>query len=100
LDGKNIAPCLMENAPSPHQSLYWQNGNQWAVRKGDWKLYANAQDPSSSQPVPGADAKLLLVNLLDDPGERTNLAEQQKERVEELRLLRREYEARVKQNTL
>ena len=96
LDGKNIAPCLTENAPSPHQSLYWLSGNQWAVRKGDWKLYANATDPSSSKPMSEQDKKLMLVNLANDISEQTNLVEQRKEIVDELLMLQKEYDARIK----
>ena len=95
LDGKSIAACLSENTPSPHESLYWQSGNQWVVRRGNWKLYGNPQDPSTSTPIPEKDARLFLSNLEDDPGERTNLAEQRKEIVGELLTLQKQYEVRV-----
>lgn len=95
LDGKNIVPCLTENASSPHESLYWQSGNQWALRKGDWKLHANARDPSTPKPMSAEDAKLLLTNLKDDPGEQTNLAAQRKEIVEELLSMQKEYKTRI-----
>ncbi|MCL2622920.1 MAG: sulfatase, partial [Planctomycetaceae bacterium] len=95
LDGKNIAACITDNASSPHHALYWQSGNQWAVRKGDWKLYGNPQDPSTSKPMPEQDAKLFLANLQDDPGERNNLVEQRKDIVEELLAVRKQYEERI-----
>ena len=95
LDGMSIAGCLSEYAPSPHDSLYWQSGNQWVVRKGNWKLYANPQDPSSSVPIPEKDAKLFLSNLNDDPGERSNLVEQRAEIVEELLTLQKRFQARI-----
>ena len=95
LDGKSVASCLLDNTPSPHESLYWQLGDQWAVRKGDWKLYANPQDPSTSVPMPEKDAKLFLSNLRDNPQERTNDAEQRKEIVEELLAIQKQYDARV-----
>ena len=94
LDGKSLVSCLTDNSPTPHESLYWQSGNQWAVRKGNWKLYANPQDPSSLAPMPEKDARLFLGNLKTDPGERTNLAEQRQEIVEELLTLQKQYEGR------
>ena len=95
LDGKDISGSIRENAPSPHESLYWQSGNQWAVRQGDWKLCGNPQDPSTPGPMPEKDAKLFLGNLKDDPGERNNLVEERKDIVEELLAIRKRYEDRI-----
>ena len=100
LDGKNIAACISDNASSPHESLYWQSGNQWAVRLGNWKLYGNPQDPSSSTPLPEKDTKLFLSNLEDDSGERSNLAEVRKDIVEELLAVHRQYEVRTQSEPL
>jgi len=98
LDGKDITPVLLEDKPSPHESLFWQNGNQWAVRKGDWKLYGNPRDPSTSQPLPEQDSRLFLSNLADDPKEQVNFLEQHPGIVEELQQLRRAYEARIERD--
>ena len=95
LDGKDIRRCIEKNAPSPHESLYWHFNKQWAVRKGDWKLYANAMDPSTNEPVDPKDAKFLLVDLEKDPSERTNLAEQNPEIVRELREIQKRYQERT-----
>ncbi|MCA9133347.1 MAG: sulfatase-like hydrolase/transferase, partial [Planctomycetales bacterium] len=67
LDGKSLRGLIAHNdTPSPHEHLYWLLGRgpraQWAVRRGDWKLLGNPQDPRSPQPLT-ADDKLFLVNL-------------------------------------
>ena len=90
-DGKSLISCLVDNSPTPHESLYWQSGNQWAVRKGNWKLYVNPQDPSTSTPMLEKDAKFFLSNLETDPGEQSNFAEQHPEIVEELLTLQKQY---------
>src|SRR5262249_40664490 len=39
LDGVNLLPHLKgEVTTTPHDVLYWRFGEQWAIRKGDWKL--------------------------------------------------------------
>lgn len=93
LDGRSLVAVLADaKEPSPHESLYWQLGNDassapWAIRAGDWKLLGNAYE---TKPPPGeaalnnADRSLFLVNLLSDPGERRNLAASQPRKVEEL----------------
>ena len=97
LDGRSIVPVLRDAAaPSSHQNhaLHWQIGAgpkaDWAVREGDWKLIGNSRDTS------GADGKSkrienLLVNIKDDPGEKTNLADQHPEIVTRLRQLHDEH---------
>ena len=93
LDGKSLVTVLADpNEASPHDSLYWQLGNDvssapWAVRAGDWKLLGNVRE---TKPPPGApvlnnaDRKLFLANLRSDPGERQNLIASQSRKVTEL----------------
>ncbi len=88
IDGKSLWGMLREDAPSPHEVLYWHVGHgpdaQWAVREGDWKLIGNPHDPTATVPFPEAD-RLFLVNLRHDVGERQNLAARHPEIVERLR---------------
>ena len=85
LDGASIVDVVKSaDAPSPHQALHWMMNQQWAVREGDWKLLGNPSDPSKKAPL-GADDKLFLVNLKDDPGEMRNLARADPQIVERLR---------------
>ena len=95
LDGKNIRLCLEKNAPSPHETLYWHLDKQWAVRKGDWKLHANATDTSTNNPMDEKDSMFMLIDLKNDPGERTNLAEKYPEIVEQLKDIQKNYQKRI-----
>ncbi len=69
IDGESILPMVSEGAASPHEQLCWENGNQLAIREGDWKLVLNGRLTGDT-----AD-EVHLSNLADDPGERTNLAD-------------------------
>jgi hypothetical protein len=66
----------------PHEALFWRMGNQWAVRKGDWKLLSQAR-PNARQ-VGGA-GEVRLYNLREDIGETNDLATKMPEKVAELR---------------
>ncbi len=88
LDGVNLLPYLSgENTDRPHEMLYWRLGPQVAIRKGDWKLVKGA----GSAGVEGIERRVKanmdgaeLYNLASDMGEKTNLAEQQPDKVKEL----------------
>ena len=43
LDGHDLTNVIANGAASPHESFCWQSGNQWAVRKGKWKLLKNSE---------------------------------------------------------
>jgi arylsulfatase A-like enzyme len=76
LDGVDLMPFLTgkNNDATPHETLYWRFGEQWAIRKGDWKLVASRID----QNVP------RLINLAADIGEEKDLAAEQPEKLKEL----------------
>lgn len=91
-DGVNLIPYLTgKNAATPNPTLYWRSGLNFAIRDGDWKMWAvNRADPSEqasdqARITPdGVQAKLspkgrfvMLYNLKDDPGETRNLAKDQ-----------------------
>jgi arylsulfatase A-like enzyme len=91
LDGKDITAVLRsEDAPSPHETFHWQTGGgdrpQWAVRQGDWKLIGNPHDTSHKAPL-GANDRLFLANLAEDPGEMKNQAADHPEIVQQLKTL-------------
>ena len=74
LDGVNLLPFLSgEKTGAPHEILFWKNGDQGAVRQGEWKLVISAWQP-----------KLQLFNLTDDIGEKHDLANEKPELVAEL----------------
>jgi arylsulfatase A-like enzyme len=93
LDGTSLVPVIRSaQAASPHDVLHWQFQSSWAVRAGDWKLMYDVLDTSEQAPgkkLPGS----FLVNLREDPSERTNLAAIHSDKVERLKRLRSEWEA-------
>lgn len=96
LDGLSLLRTLTDDAASPHQSLFWTNQGQLAVRRGAWKLVINGKDfdrrPGGNQALTGADA-LFLSNLDDDPGEQRNLRQQNPALVDELATLAHQWQA-------
>lgn len=71
-DGVDLTPFLTGTANgSPHETLFWSNGPNTAVRHGHWKL------------VRSGDSK-WLYDLSADVGEEHNLKDSHVERLEEL----------------
>ena len=74
LDGSSLESILQDAAAkTPHQTFFWQLGDQWAVRDGDWKLVVNASDTQVGKKLEGAD-RIFLSNLAIDATERHNIA--------------------------
>ena len=75
LDGLNVWPAIGEGKPSPRDEVvYGLEPFRAAVRKGDWKLVWRTVLPSQVE----------LFNLAEDPAEKTNLADQNPQKVAEL----------------
>lgn len=90
VDGKSLMPIIKDgNSTSQHDILYWQYGNyddnsaQWAVRKDNWKLIGNANEPSTDGSKIEVD-KIYLVDLDKDISEKKNLAEENPKKLNEL----------------
>ena len=78
IDGVDLVPMLLEQAPSSRQTFYYyMRNNLEAVREGRWKLHVRKKD----------DAMVALYNLAQDPGEQTNLADQHPDVVDHLQQL-------------
>jgi arylsulfatase A-like enzyme len=78
LDGLDLVPYLTSNNPaSPHETMYWRYGEQWAIRQGDWKLVVSK----------GGSGKPELYNLAKDMSESTDLATADPKRVAEMQKL-------------
>ena len=84
LDGRLLSD------PDPDRLLVWKWQRTWAVRRGAYKL-TNADEnhwksrPSAQYIAPIADTiSLKLFDVIDDPGERIDLAASMPEKVQEL----------------
>ncbi len=76
LDGVNVWATISDGQPSPRQEIVYNIGPFLAaVRQGDWKLVWRTTLPSQVE----------LFDLAHDPGEKTNLAEQNPEKVAQLK---------------
>jgi len=74
LDGVNLLPYLTgEKTGLPHDTLYWRFHQQHAIRQGDWKLL-----------VQGTGIKPSLYNLVEDIGEKNDLADKMPDKVKQL----------------
>ena len=79
LDGVDLLPHLQGKVESPpHEVVFWRFGDQWAVRKGEWKLCANKLDGVQN---------VKLFNLKDDIGETNDLSAKEPEKRKELQSL-------------
>lgn len=75
LDGMDVWPTLSDGKPSPRDEVvYGIEPFRAAVRQGDWKLVWQATLPSHVE----------LFNLAQDPAEKTNLADQNRQKVAEI----------------
>jgi len=89
-DGVNLMPYITgKKTGRPHEVLYWRRGDDYAVRKGDWKLTWN--DQSGPQTI-------RLFNLAEDPGEWRDLAAANPERAQMLQNLFDAWDSRLPDN--
>jgi len=74
LDGENMWPSIVEGKPIDRKPVVIASQNSTlAALHGDWKLIRDRE------------GKAELFNVKTDPGEKTNLADQEKDRVEKLK---------------
>ena len=69
IDGINILPYIQRNSNPIERPIYWEMGNQTAMREGPWKLTINGQLVEHDEP----ECPIHLANLDEDPGETLNL---------------------------
>lgn len=75
LDGVNLLPYLQGQLNvRPHAILHWRQNEMWAIRDGDWKLLKD-RGPATPE----------LYNLATDPSEKQNVAQQNPEKVAQLK---------------
>jgi arylsulfatase A-like enzyme len=68
VDGIDLLPVVTEGA-RPERALFWEMGQQTAVRRGPWKLVLKGQLVEGAPP----EDDVHLANLDEDMGERHNL---------------------------
>ena len=71
---------MVDGDPLPCRDVYWEMGQQTAVRRGPWKLVRNGQLVEGAPP----EDNVHLANLDQDMGERENLCDQHPELTAEL----------------
>ncbi len=87
LDGVNLVPYLSgENSGVPHDAIYLRkfDGEKYTVRHGDFKLIIQWKGGAPE-----------LYNLEEDIGEQNNIANQHPEKVQQLELLRKQWDSEL-----
>ena len=80
IDGRNVLPLLKGQPYESEEVFFYLRGRTLqAVRKGEWKLRDTKEDG------------VELYNLKVDPSEMRNMAEREKDKVEELSLMMKEF---------
>ena len=88
LDGMSWMPLLKNGSLAGHDALFFEWAEQHAVRYGPWKLVINGlinmDVGRQNRPTPDSPDYTFLTDTLKDPGEKLNLATQNRELVEKL----------------
>ena len=81
-DGVSIAPTLLgaDDSQKVHKMLYWEFGNQTAVRHGKWKAIQPGKPKGSKQNQPWE-----LYDLARDVSESTSVADRHPDVLEEMK---------------
>lgn len=86
LDGKDIWPCITQNKPSPRNEILMNTTpDAGALRVGDWKIVLHRPKKKKAKGVSSGEMKVELFNLADDPSEKKNVADENPEKLKELR---------------
>ncbi len=80
VDGRDMLPLVADGAAPPQRDLFWEMGDQTAMRRGKWKLVLKGRLVEGAPP----EDDVHLADLEADVGERTNLAAAQPELTAEL----------------
>jgi arylsulfatase A-like enzyme len=82
LDGIDFSGLMFNDKNPEERPVFWRYRNQWVARKGDWK-YLKIENNE------------YLFNLKDDLQEQNNLIEREPAKLEELKLLLKQWETEM-----
>jgi len=95
LDGASLRGVLLNDKPMAERQLFWQYADAASMRDGDWKLILNGGNAPKKQSArhpridwdrtPDGREEIALFNLSKDIHERTNLAQSEQTRVDQMR---------------
>jgi arylsulfatase A-like enzyme len=88
-DSCNVLPALLGESPDGRKHVVEQGG-PLALREGPWKFIPDGPGIGESSPKGSVPPGVMLFNLDDDPGERSNLAAQKPEKIDKMAKLLRE----------
>lgn len=98
MDGYNLTPVLRGETTTPREVMYFYHATElFAVRQGAYKLYFQSNNPAGYPPKIEKLDKPKLYNVLTDPSERFNIAEDNPMLVEQLRKTGQAHLATVEQ---
>lgn len=80
LDGHDLLPYVRDGKTPSERDIFWEMGQQTAIRRGKWKLVLNGELVEGTP----ADDIVHLSDLHQDAGEKVNLQGQQTELVASL----------------
>ena len=84
-DGMDLSHMIQNpTTKSPRTSAFWKYGNQWVVRKGNWKLMGFPKDTSHKGILDLENDAIFLSDLSNDVSEMNNLANKHPNIVKEL----------------
>jgi arylsulfatase A-like enzyme len=91
IDGLDLSAMTMNGADTPHRSAFWSYIGQSCIRAGDWKFLRNPREALDAPPG----TEEWLVNLKEDPAERTNRITADPARAADLRRQLQDWERSV-----
>jgi arylsulfatase A-like enzyme len=96
IDGLDLSPVLLENGPSPRQSMFFYRGTElFAARLGPFKAHFRTQPGYGPGKVEMHDPPLLF-HLGRDPGEKFNVAQQHPDEIAAIRKSIAEHQGTVR----
>ena len=92
VDGKSLMPIINNrHSKTQHEVLHFDFLDQWAVRKGDWKLIYKAVDIKPNNYRKEISEEWFLSNVRKDPSETKNYYSEYPEIVKDLQAERARY---------